>query len=285
VNAAIWFALLSLLFAGFNDVVFKRYARFERSRGMYVLGMGLVWAVLQAGIIAAQGTGLAIDGQTLAFGVAAGLVLSIANILLIEGMTHIDVGLASTIYRLNSIAVVIMAVTFLAEPLTVIKAVGVLAGVAAVVILFERGGVGADHRASALFFGLVVLAALLRACFGIVSKAAVLRGVDLQLLLLVNAPVWIVVGGLYAFFREGRLRLTWPKTKYSLLSGALICAIANFLMLAVARGEASIVVPIANMSFLVALLVSAGAGMERITPRKAAAAALAIAAIVMLARA
>jgi uncharacterized membrane protein len=56
-------------------------------------------------------------------------------------------------------------------------------------------------------------------------------------------------------------------------------------MLAVERGQASVVVPIANMSFLVAVLLSAGLGMERLTPRKLAAAALAIAAIGVLAQA
>jgi len=104
-------------------------------------------------------------------------------------------------------------------------------------------------------------------------------------MLLFNAPVWIVMGGIYALWRKERIHVTRTTLMYSAISGALICGVASFLMLAVARGEASVVVPIANMSFLVSLLISAGLRMERLTPRKLAAVGLAIAAIAVLAQA
>ena len=56
-------------------------------------------------------------------------------------------------------------------------------------------------------------------------------------------------------------------------------------MLALALGEASVVVPIANMSFLVALLISTGQRMERFTSRKLVVVALTVTAIVVLANA
>ena len=131
----------------------------------------------------------------------------------------------------------------------------------------------------------MILASWLRACFGILSKGAVLRGVDLQAMLLVNAPVWILIGAIYALWRKERIEVTSATVGYAAVSGVLICGVANFLMLAVQRGEASVVVPIANMSFLVALLISAGLGMERLTRLKLAAVALAVAAILVLSRA
>lgn len=284
-NLSVAFALLSLLFAGLLDVVFKRYAWVDRSRGMYMLGIGVVWGLIQCLIVLASGAGFQLDGETLAFGLAAGLLLSLANLCLIESLTHIDVGLASTIYRLNTVGVVALAAIFLAEPITAVKTTGVLLGVAAATMLYERGRHAAHERLFALYFWLAVLASVLRACFGIVTKAAALRGVDLQSLLLVNGPVWIAVGGLYAILRERGLRVTVAKLKYSMVSGALVCGVANFLMLALALGEASVVVPIANMSFLVALLISAGLGMERLSLRKLAAVALTVTAIVVLAHA
>ena len=285
-SAAVAFALLSLACAGLLDVVFKRYSQVDRSRGLYVLGIGLTWTVLQSGILLAADNGLRLDVQTIAFGLVAGLLVATSNTLLIESLTHIDVGLGSTIYRLNTIAVVVMAVLLLDEPLTGIKLSGVLLGVGAVILLFERNHAHAEARNTfLLFFGLVVLASLLRACFGILSKVAVLRGIDLKAMLLVNAPVWIAVGAIYAWRRREHIHVTGSTLKYSAISGALICGVANFLMLAVERGQASIVVPIANMSFLVALLISAALGMERLTPRKLMAVGLAITAIVTLAQA
>lgn len=250
-----------------------------------MLGIGVVWGLIQCLIVPASGAAFQLDGQTLAFGLAAGLLLSLANLCLIESLTHIDVGLASTIYRLNTIGVVVLAAILLAEPITAVKTTGVLLGAAAATMLYERGRHAAHERLFALYFWLAVLASVLRACFGIVTKAAALRGVDLQLLLLVNGPVWIAVGGVYAILRERGLRVTVAKLKYSMVSGALVCGVANFLMLALALGEASVVVPIANMSFLVALLISAGLGMERLSLRKLAAVALTVTAIVVLAHA
>ncbi|MBK9704757.1 MAG: EamA family transporter [Betaproteobacteria bacterium] len=284
-SMSVGFALLSLLFAGLLDVVFKWYARIDRSRGMYVLGIGVVWTALQCLIILASGTTISIDGQMLAFGLTAGLLLSVANLCLIESLTHVDVSLASTIYRLNTIGVVALAVILLGEPLTPVKATGVVIGLAAVMVLYERGRGAPHQRRVALYFWLAVLASILRACFGIVTKAAALRGVDLQLLLLLNGPVWILVGGIYAIFREKGLRVTAAKVKYSLVSGSLACGVVNFLMLALALGEASVVVPIANMSFLVALLISTGQRMERFTSRKLVVVALTVTAIVVLANA
>ena len=284
-SMAVGFALLSLLFAGLLDVVFKWYARVDRSRGMYVLGIGVVWTALQCVIVLSSGTAIRIDGQMLVFGLAAGLLLSVANLCLIESLTHVDVSLASTIYRLNTIGVVALAVILLGEPLTPVKTTGVVIGLAAVMVLYEHGRHASHQRRVAVYFWLAVLASILRACFGVVTKVAALRGVDLQLLLLLNGPVWIVVGGVYAIFREKRLRLTAAKAKYSLVSGTLACGVVNALMLALALGEASVVVPIANMSFLVALLISTGQRMERFTLRKLVVVALTVTAIVVLANA
>lgn len=282
---AVVFALLSLLVAGLTDIVFKRYSSEPRSRGAYVMGMGVVWTVLQMAIVWATGKSVVPDGQTLAFGLAAGLLVATANLALIESLTHIDVGLASTIYRLNTVAVVALAVLLLDEQLTVVKAVGVLLGLVAVVALYESHPATGRARLALSFFWLAIAAALLRAGFGIVSKAAVSRGVDLQLLLLVNGPVWIAAGWVYARLREPPMRMTRAKLGYSLVSGALICGIANFLMLALERGDASVVVPIANMSFLVTIVISVLTGMERMTLRKLVAIVMTVAAIVVLARA
>lgn len=285
-NTAAAYALASLVCAGLTDVVHKRYSGVARSRGLYVLGIGVTWTLLQSAIVWAMGEGLRLDAPTIAFGLAAGVLVAASNILLIESLTHIDVGLGSTIYRLNTVAVVVMAVFVLGESLTGVKLAGVLLGITAVILLFERVHPHVQARRTfLLFFGLVVLASLLRACFGILSKLAAQHDVNLMAMLLFNAPVWIVMGGIYALWRKERIRVTRATLMYSATSGALICGVASFLMLAVARGEASVVVPIANMSFLVSLLISAGLRMERLTPRKLAAVGLAVAAIAVLAQA
>ena len=279
---AVAFALASLACAGVTDVVFKRYSRVDRPRGAYVMGVGLVWTAWQAAIVAATG-GAWPDARAAGYGLAAGLLVGLSNTLLIESLSHVDVGLGSTIYRLNTIAVVVLAVVLLDEPLTGVKVTGVLLGVAAVCLLFEtRHRQGGARERFLFYFGMALAASLLRAAFGILSKLAALEGVDLAGMLLVNAPVWVLIGALYGWRRRESLAPAPATFAYAVASGTLICGVANFLMLALARGEASVVVPIANMSFVVALLISVALGMERLTRRKASAVALAAAAIAML---
>ncbi len=279
------FALLSLLFAGVNDVVFKRYARKTRSRGVYVLGMGIVWTALQILTFNLRDLTLALDGTTLAFGLAAGVFVTLANIFLIESLTRVDVSLGSTIYRLNTIGVVALSVVLLDESLGPMKSLGIAFGIAGVVLLYQRQGRRRDGNVLVLFFGLALLASALRAAYGVTTRAGILQQADPDTMLLLIAPSWILGGLCYAIFREKRLRLTKKKALYSVGSGVLVFLIANFLMLAVTYGEASVVIPIANLSFIVALLLSVGLKMETLDWRKICAVGCAAASIALLAQA
>jgi drug/metabolite transporter (DMT)-like permease len=284
-RAGVGFALLSLLFAGLNDVVFKRYVVGGRSRGVLMLGIGVVWTALQLALFAARGTPLALDARTAGFGAAAGALLVGSNLLLLESLAHVDLSLGSTIYRLNTIGVVLLSYVFLDERIGVHKALGVGLGVAAVLLLSHRPMRVSRSPHDALFVGGVILAALLRAGYGVVTREAMLEQASSAPMLLVISSSWIVGGALYGALKERQLRLTREKVAYSAISGTLVFVIVWFLLAAVEHGEASVVIPIANMSFLVALAVSLATGMERLTGRKALAVCSAIGAIVLLSRA
>ncbi len=274
-NTAVLYALLSLFFAGLNDLVFKRYAAKERSRGMVVFTIGLVWAGLQLLLLQAAGTALTFDAVTLLYGLLAGVALTLSNLLLIESLTHIEVSLGSTIYRLNTLGVVVLSMLFLQEPMGLYKTAGIASGLVAILLLLQVTAVGVDLRLHRLFVGLAILASLLRAIYGVVTKAALNQGADSGLLMLIAALCWIVGGAAYARFREGRFRVTGKKLAYGAVSGLLVALIVNFLVAAVALGEASVVIPIANLSFVAALLLAAALGWERLTPRKLGAVACA----------
>jgi drug/metabolite transporter (DMT)-like permease len=277
------YALLSLVCAGVNDVVFKRYAAKTRSRGVYVCGIGLVWAFCQIVFALSRGGAPEFSGISLSYGLAAGVILTASNLLLLESLTHIDASLGSMIYRLNTVGVVILSMLFLHEPLGWMKALGVTAGVTAVILLYRPQGHGdASGKRFALFFGLAVIASVFRAVYGIISKAGLAEGASLQSLLVIAACCWIAGGGAYALLREKRFRLTGKKAVYASISGILVFLIVNFLLLAIEHGQASIAIPIANMSFVMALLLSVGLGMEVLTKRKLLALAVSAVSVVVL---
>jgi len=284
-NSALFFALISLAGAGVHDVVFKRYASKERSRGVYICAIGVVWALLQGGLALAQNVDFSPSTTTLSYGMAAGLFLTASNLLLLESMTHIDASLGSTLYRLNTVGVVVLSILFLHESLGLFKGLGIAAGLIAVLLLYRRSsGSVADHRRYLLYFALALTAAGFRAGYGVTSKAGLLAGANLQLLLLIGALNWVLGGAAYALLREKRFRLTMKKLSYATLSGVLVFIIVNALLLAMEHGQASVVIPIANMSFIIALALSVALGMESFTRRKLLAMLVAVGSIVLLAQ-
>ena len=284
-SAGVGYALLSLVCAGVLDVVFGRYSSGRAVTGAYLVVTGVCVMIGQGIALALAGVPFTLDAHAARWGVAAGAIALFANALLIESLARLQVSLGSTIYRLNTIAVVIFAVAFLGESLTSLKAAGVLLGVIGVVLLYHRGGRSGDDRTLLVGMGIAVAASLLRAVFGIVSKAGLSAGTHPLVLMLYIGLGWTLGGFVYgAIRRQPSVGLT-SVLRYALLSGTLICLVASFLMLGLRSGEASVVIPIANMSFVVALLVAGALGMERITPRKIFAIACAGCAIMLLTRA
>jgi len=289
VSRAIIFALLSLFFAGLLDVVYKRYSRKSRSRGTLVFNIGVVWCVLQVAELAYSGETLRLDATSLGYGLFAGLCLTLSNLLLLESLTHINVSLGSTVYRLNTIGVVAMAWLFLGEALGGMKLAGIGLGIVAVGLLYRRdsGPVSSEDRQLFVpFFLMAVAASLFRAGYGVITRGGILQHAEPQTMLLCCALSWVVGGALYARLSEGRFRITGKKAIYGLAAGVLVFLVVYFLMLAVKYGEASIVIPVANMSFVMAMALSVLLRFESFSARKALAAlvaCLAIAALTMAA--
>ncbi len=279
------FALLSLLCAGINDVVFKKYTLTKCSIGGYICGIGIVWTISQILLLRMTGGHFVCNFPSLGFGLVAGIFVTLSNLLLLESLTRIEVSAGSTIYRLNTIGVVVLSFILLDESLGLFKIAGIMAGIMAVLFLYQKTDRSKVDSGRFLFYIIAIVASLLRAFYGITTKAGLLNKADLQTMLVLISSSWIIGGAAYAFFREKNFSATSEIFRYALLSGVMVLGVANFLMLAVKYGEASIVIPIANMSFIVAFLLSAGLKMEIITLRKCGVIALAVLSIVMLAHA
>ncbi|MEJ2197665.1 MAG: EamA family transporter [Desulfuromonadales bacterium] len=245
--------------------------------------------MFQTAALAMGEEALIVDATSIRYGLFAGLCLTLSNLLLLESLTHINISLGSTVYRLNTIGVVVMAFLFLGEALGGIKLLGVGLGIVAVGLLYrpDPTAKNEENRGRFLtFFLMAVAASLFRAGYGVITRGGIVHQADPQTMLLLCALSWIVGGAFYARLREGRFRLTKKKVGYALVSGVLVFLVVDFLMLAVKYGEASIVIPIANMSFVMAMLLSVLLRFEPFSLRKGVAmvvACLAIAALTVAA--
>jgi drug/metabolite transporter (DMT)-like permease len=246
---ALIFALSCCLCAAVNDLVFRLYARKSRSRGAYVLIIGLIWTLVFSLFLKFDFSSWEV---TLIWGIISGIFSVVANILLIEGMSHNDAGICSTIYRLNLIVVALGAFILLGETITFIKLLGILFAIIAIFMFFLDSPHGGHTNKAKLGFYLVGIAALLRAGMGLSYKYAFMEGADRNLLLVVNGASWVIGGAVYLIYREKHLGEKFGKKswRYGAVSGVLICGIVLFMALALQHGDAMVVLPLAQMSFI-----------------------------------
>ena len=294
---AVLLAFCCLGFAAFNDLVFKFFARKERSRGIFIFTVGVVLTVL---LIAFSALIMIFQPDwwngywwnenwkaTLCWGAVCGLCSVVGNIFLIESMSRLSAGVCSTVYRLNLALVVPLAVIFFHESPPWYNWIGIALALAAVVAFMPVG----EKRASAgrpLDYVMLILAMSLRAGMGIGYKYAYdyahasKMGVQI-----VNGLAWVVCGLVYYFLRErkrfgARAFVDGKMLGYGAGSGVLVTGIIFFMAWSLACGDASIVLPIQQMSFLATFFLSVAFLKEKITIRKLAALACGVAALLLL---
>ena len=175
----------------------------------------------------------------------------------------------------------LIAVFLLSEEFDAYKAMGICVGIFSVILLYRRD----DNAVLPVFFILAISASICRALYGVFTKYAIELGAEAESMLGIAAMSWGVFGLLYAALRERRVRFTSKKAVYALISGILCFVLVNALIEALKLGEASIVIPVANLSFVVAMIISAVMGMETLGIRKLAAIGCATVSVFLLARA
>ena len=289
---AILFAFLSLLGSAFNDLMLKAYSGAGRSRGLFVSIVGLIWLLT----VVWQAPGVQPDGSwswggTLLWGGISGFCSVGGNILLLLGMAVLPAGVCATIYRLNLVPVTLGAVLLLGERLSLGQALGILCALAAILIMQPAadnaqadGDSGRRIKTRQRAFMLLCLAALLRAGMGLSYRHGFTSGgASREWVVIINALFWVAGGIVYAIARERRrLRCDRTLLLYGSLSGLLVAAVVVTMALSTQYGNASLVLPIAQMSFLATALIGAPLFHERITARTAGALALGASAVILI---
>jgi uncharacterized membrane protein len=107
--------------------------------------------------------------------------------------------------------------------------------------------------------------------------------IDMDGNVFVNGIFWVAGGLLYALLKDGKIRLPDRSVLgFSALSGLFVLGIVFFMAQSLALAKASIVLPIAQMSFLGTLTLSAIFLKERLTFPKILGILCGIAAILLL---
>ena len=247
---AILWALACLFCAAFNDFLFKLYKRKQSSTGAFTTLIGLVWL----GILLITGGGGGIDSNSFFPGLVSGFFSIAANLLLITSMRYQSAGVSSTIYRLNLGAVAFGAWVLFGEQLNLRQFLGFLIAVGAVLCFFPWK----EKAAGASRFGLLLAlsAALLRGAMALVYKQAFLNACSSDGILFWNSLCWIIGGIVWHLAVERRKKILSARLSgYGICSGILVFGIVFTMAEALTCGNANIVIPIAQMSFIITFLL------------------------------
>lgn len=278
----ITFALCCVLCSALNDFIFKLYAVNSKKRGILIFWIGIIMTLA---LFRMPPAGMNYQ-STIFYGLLSGFFSVVANILLIEGMTHQSAGFSSLIYRLNLIPTVLAGLLILNESLTRIQWLGIISALAAIT-LFGIADSKTNRWSKAARTGMimVIIAALLRAAMGITYKYGFLHQADRNWVIWLNGICWIAGGILYGLLREKDYNFFNKTTlKYGFFSGILVIGIVFFMALSVFYGEASIVLPIAQMSFPITFLLGYFILKEKCNRFHIISLLLAIAAVILLAQ-
>ncbi len=279
---AIFWAAVNMMLAAGNDFAFKCYARKPRSQGVFVSIIGVFWFITALFFVREMPTDLR---AVLLWGSVSGIFSLGGNLLMLEAMRTLDAGICATIYRLNLVPVTIGAALILGERLQALQYAGiVMACIAVLAFVPDKAAL----KKGAAGMALMIVASLMRAGMGLSYKYGFSHGADQNAVVLCNSVFWIVGGAVYAIFcgrrdRERRIALFSGKTLgYGVLSGVLVSGICLTMAASLARGEASVVLPIMQMSFLLTAALGAVFLRESLGKRKIAAILSGMAAILLL---
>lgn len=275
----IFFAICCLVCSALNDFVFKVFSGKKASVGIFVSIVGVVWFCALITIPANFRDNLS---ATITWSIIGGLFSLIGNLFLIESMKFQSAGVCSTIYRLNLVAVVIGASLLLGESLNLRQWLGVASAVGAVLCFFNFDKNSGRHAALGLV--LVMIASLLRAGMGLSYKYGIMQGADAQGISIGTSIFWIFGGIIYCLIRREPVRASLERRMLltGVISGLFVAGIVFFMASALKYGNASIVLTIAQMSFIGTLILSVIFLKEKLDAKKITGMICGIGAILLL---
>lgn len=284
-NQPILYAVVSMVCYGVSDFIYKRGAIAGVRADHFLMAQAWVFAPLV--ILYAFVTRTLVVAPAAMWGSLAGAFIFIGFYYFIRSLAAGSISTNASIFRMNFVVTVFLVVAFLGEPLTASKIGGlVLALLATWLLVGARGGTkSAPDAARRRSLAQVAIATLAFGASTFCHTVGLRHGALPETLAVAQAALFMPLATLVVYVTDGKLRTPPVTFKYGAaaalaLFGATIC-----LLRGVARGEASVLVPIAQMGFIIAALLGILVLRERLTIRRAAGLACALSALAVLANA
>ena len=274
------YALAAMICFGLADFVYKQAA-----------GAGVKahhFLMLQAWFFAPTVLLYGISSGTLAFGLsalwgaAAGFFAYAGLYSFARSLQGGAISINAPIFRLSFTITAALAVWLLHEPLTPLKLAGI--GLALIATWLLLGGGAPAHRASRASLAQVLVAMLSIGVANFIYKIGLLNGASPASLLVAQAAVFISLATGFACAIDRGLRPPRAALPRAAIAAMLLVFAFILLIEGLAYGQASVLVPIAQMGFVVTSALGVIVLRESFGARKGAGLATALAALACLTR-
>jgi len=192
-----------------------------------------------------------------------------------------SISINAPVFRLSFVITAALAVALLGEPPTAAKAAGIALALAAAWLLL--GGTGGPQREDRGSLIRVLVATVAVGIGNFIYKLGLQAGATPASIIVAQGCAVVVGATLFVAWKEGRVRAEAPVRRFAPRAAVVLAAAFSLLVEALARGQASVVVPVAQMGFVVTALVGTLFLGERFTLRKGAGLLAALAALASLA--
>jgi uncharacterized membrane protein len=280
---SIVYAVVAMICYGLSDFIYKRAAAANVRADRFLAGQA--WCFFPLVALYALATGKLVFTPAALWGSLAGIFIFVGFYFFIRSLAAGAVSINASIFRMNFVVTVLLVIVFLGEPLTVDKIGGLALALVATWLLV---GAGADTHyisASARRRSLVQVA-IATFAFGASTffhTLGVRHGAPPETLAVAQAALFLPLATTVVYAADRTVAPPALALKYGAATAIVLFGATISLLHGIAIGQASVLVPIAQMGFIVAALLGIVVLREPVTVRKAAGLASALAALTMLA--
>jgi drug/metabolite transporter (DMT)-like permease len=282
-SESIAYALGALLLYGLADFIYKRGAAAGAQPHQFL--MVQTWFFTSLALLYGLASGTLEFGAGDWWGAAAGVLVVVGYYNFAWSLRHGSVSTHATIFRLSFAVTAVLAVLILREPVTAAKIAGLALALLAVWLLLASPGAGnrgadPESRASLLR---VLIATVAVGIASLTYKLGLLAGAVPIALVVTQGLVAVTLATAFAARLDGGIRPSRAALSHAPLAAILLVCAFVFLAKGLQGGEASVIVPIAQMGFVVTALLGFFLLREPFTLRKGAGLVAALAALASLA--
>lgn len=279
-DRAVLFALLGACLNSANDLVYWKSAIGRSAREVYLFYFlsslfSAVFAMLSTLMIKGTFTVAAVD---VLYGILLGVLSFCAYILFLFSFSGSNTSVSVTIYRLNLIPGIILAVIFLGETISWRRGLGVMLCIASMLLFAGKLRYGLAQKKPLL---LSLGACLLGGVLNLMNKVALLHGADSARLLFWRFLSVGLISGVIMWAKKP-VRPAAKDVKYAMVSGLLLMSAVFSILTALKTGDVSVIIPITQMAFIIVALISWAFLGEKMNVTKLAGIFCAVCAVILI---